>query len=293
MKKINIALIGILLTSTLTGCTDAVAKLKDSNTALFSVGSSTVTKGDLYSYMSTSGGSVAISNASTTIAREEIPVTDEMRESAKETLEAYKSYYGDTFAKHLEQIGMTEEEYVEDNLIASQQASQLPNKYVEENFDVLVAAFSPVKATVLDFANQTDADNALAALKEDDSDIKAILEENNSSSTGEASVYTIDSTSLDAVVRTILNSSKPEDGWVKFENSDGSTYTIIRIEDNDPNNYKEEAIDAIASISTVQNDSTKHWFTKYNFHIYDKKVYDDVKANYSNYLVQDATNEGE
>ena len=284
MKKLSIAILSLLL---LTGCTDAVAKLKDSNTVLFSVGSTNVTKGELYSYMASSGGSAAISDASTKIAKIEIEVTDDMKASAEETLEAYKSYYGDTFTKHLEQIGMTEEEYVEENLIASQLAAQLPNKYVESNFDSFASAYSPIKAIVINFPSKEDADAAISELKSDDSDVKAIIEAHNSTSSADPTVYTIDSTVLDSVARTVLNSSSAEDGWVQVENSDGSTYTVLKVIDNVPANFKEEAIAAIANITTIQEQSTQYWFSKYNFHIYDKNVYDDVKANYSNYLVQD------
>ena len=276
MKKLSIAILSLLL---LTGCTDAVAKLKDSNTVLFSVGSTNVTKGELYSFMASSGGSAAISDVSTKIAKKEIEVTDEMRKSAEETLEAYKSYYGDTFTKHLE--------YVEENLIASQLAAQLSNKYVELSFDSYANAYSPIKAIVINFPSKEDADAALSELKSDDSDVKAIIEAHNSTSSADPTVYTIDSTVLDSVARTVLNSSSAEDGWVQVENSDGSTYTVLKVIDNVPANFKEEAIDAIANISTIQEQSTQYWFSKYNFHIYDKNVYDDVKANYSNYLVQD------
>ena len=286
MKKINILLV-LLLALTLTGCKDAVAKLKDSNTVLFKVGNTAVTKGELYSYMSNSGGSNAISNASSIISKQEIEVTEEMKTSAKDTLEAYKAYYGDTFVKHLEQIGMTEEEYVDEYLISSQLAAKLPEKYVEANFDSLIESYKPVKAVLIDFAEKVASDKALEALKKDDSDIKTIIEENGSTSTGEENVYTIDSSSLDSVVRTVLNSSTAEDGWVQVENSDGSTYTLLKVIDHNSNNFKEDAIAAIANIATIQNDSTQYWFKKYNFHIYDKNVYDDVKANYSTYLVQD------
>ena len=77
----NLLLASLLSFSVLAGCSDAQAKLKDSSTALFSVGKKTVTKGDLYSKMnSTSGASVVTNNATKQISAAEIEVTDDMKE---------------------------------------------------------------------------------------------------------------------------------------------------------------------------------------------------------------------
>ena len=149
MKKFMTLLTALLCSICLVGCSDATAKLKDSSTVLFSVGNKNVTKGDLYTMMSAlDGASTAISNVDTTIARNEIEITEEMKQEAETSLEYYKSYYGDTFVTHLEQVGMTEESYLNDVLIASLQAQELVTKYINDNYSDLVARFSPVKATL-------------------------------------------------------------------------------------------------------------------------------------------------
>lgn len=288
MKKKIISIVALLfVTMSLSGCTDAVAKLNDSNEVLFSVGKQNVTKGQLYSQMmNTYGPSAAIGESSTYIAQKEIPVTDEMKQSAQESIDSYKSYYGDAFTKHLEQIGMTEEEYINENLIASLQAAELPKKYIEENFDTVITLYKPVKATLLNFTTQDEANAALEELK-NGGDPKEVATKNNSTSSGEPEIYTINSTSVDSVIRTVINSATKEDGWFKAAASDGATYAVIRIEENDVNNFKDEAIDALVELSTLQDESTAYWYNKYDFHIYDKIIYDAVAKDYPSYLVQD------
>ena len=46
-KKLTAVVCTTILLSGLTGCSDAVAKLKDSNEVLFSIGKKNITKGDL------------------------------------------------------------------------------------------------------------------------------------------------------------------------------------------------------------------------------------------------------
>ncbi|MBR2067137.1 MAG: hypothetical protein IJ875_02605 [Solobacterium sp.] len=290
MKKTTKIILSLVLLAGLSGCEDATAKLKDANTTLIKVGKTAITKGDLYNHMvGSTGSSTVISKASTLIAQEEIPVTDEMKADAQESLDSYKAYYGDPFVKHLEQIGMSEEEYLNENLIASLQAAELPKKYIEENFNNLASTYSPIKAILLDFSSQDDANKALAELKEGKKDLATIVADNNSTSSTEPTIYTINSTSIDSVVRTVLTSTTPADGWIKAAASDGASYVVLKVEENDPEKFKDEAIDALSSISVIQNESTNYWFTKYNFHIYDKTIYDSVKTNYPTYLVQDIT----
>ncbi|MDO4413769.1 MAG: hypothetical protein Q4C20_01685 [Erysipelotrichaceae bacterium] len=285
-SKIKVILSAAAL-MTLAGCTDASAKLPDSSTAVFSVGNKTVTKGDIYAMLNSSyGASVAVTNANKVISREEIEVTDEMREQAESTLESYKTYYGDTFTTYLEQMGITDEEYLNDSLIPSLQAEKLSGKYIEENFDKIVSMYTPLKATLLSFSSEDDANAALSELKDGSKDAATAAKDHNSTSTGESKIYTIESTDIDSTVRTVLNSSKPEDGWTMVPASDSSSYVVLKVDDNDPNNFKDEAIETLSSVENINNDSTTYWFKKYGFHIYDKAVYDAVAADYPDNLVQ-------
>ena len=56
MKKTNLLLASLLLATPLAGCSDASANLKDGSTVLFKIGSSKVTKQDLFSLMNSTAG---------------------------------------------------------------------------------------------------------------------------------------------------------------------------------------------------------------------------------------------
>ena len=294
MKKIKTVCASLLLVSVLAGCQDATAKLPDSSTVLFSVGSKNVTKGDVYSVMAvTNGASQAVNDVNRIIAQNEIELTEEMKTQAQQSLESYKTYYGDTFTKHLEQIGMTEQEYLDNYLIPSLQAEQLTPKYITDNFDKVAAAYAPVKATLLEFTSQDDANAALSELKDGSKDAATAAKDHNSASKGTSEIYTIESTDLDSTVRTMLHSAVPDDGWFLVPETDGATFVVMRIDNNDPNAFKDEAISVLRNVTAINNDATTYWFRKYNFHIYDKTLYDSVASDYPNNFVQELPAEEE
>lgn len=289
MKKNTVLLTAILLTVTpLAGCTDAQAKLKDSSTALFSVGSKTVTKGDLFSKMvADSGASQVTSDATKVISEKEIEVTDDMQKSAESTLSSYKSLYGDSFTSYLESAGMSEDDYLNDYLIPSLQAEKLPEKYLTENWKNVIELYSPVKATVLEFTDSNDAESALSELKDGSKTAAEAASGHNSSSTGESKIYTIEDTDLDSIVRTVITSNSPDDGWSEVPASDGSTYYVVRVDDNEPNNFKDECISTLKELDQVSSDANTYFYKKYGFHVYDKTIYDALSEDYPDYLVQD------
>ncbi len=286
-KKSLVLCTALLLSTGAAGCSDAQAKIKDSSTVLFSVGNKSITKGDLYSLMNaTAGATTAINDANKMICDQEIEITDEMKESAEKTLTSYKSMYGDTFASYLEQSNMTEDDYLNDYLIPSLQAEKLTEKYITDNWNSVVSFYKPVKATVLEFTTTDDAKAALSELNDGSASPAEAASNHNSSSNGQASIYTIESQDVDSLVRAALNSNTPDDGWKEIPASNGSAFYLIRIEDNTPDNFKDEVMQAFESIDQISNDATTYFFKKYNFVIYDKIVYDAVEANYPNNLVQ-------
>jgi hypothetical protein len=291
MKKINLLLASVLAVAPLAGCTDATAKISDAKTALFTVGKTNVTKGTVYTLMnSAAGATTAVNDANKTIAAAEVEVTDEMKTTAESTLASYKSLYGDTFTTYLQQQNMTEDEYVNDYLIPSQQAEKLTSKYLEDNFDEVCSSYQVVKATILEFTSKDDADAALAELKAGTKTAAEAASGHNSTSTGTSTVYTLESTDVNSMVRTVINSGSPSDGWSEVPEDSASTFAVVKVDDNTPSNFKDEAITALSSISSVSTAATTYFFKKYNFHIYDITVYDGVKADHPDNLVQDESN---
>jgi len=272
---------------TLSGCSDASARLSDSKTVLFKIGDTSVTKGEVYSTMMTmSGASTCINNATNTIAKKEVEVTDDITNQAKSTLDTYKSMYGDSFASYLKQAGMDEDSYLNDYLVPSLLASKMTDKYVKSHFENLCKAYKPFKATILAFTSEDDLNAAKAEL-DAGTDAATAASSHNSSSTGASTLYTNESTDIDSYVRTAISALTPDDGWQEVKSSDGATFNLVRVDADDPDDFKDEAVEALANISEVSSASTSYYFKKHKFHIYDITLYNGIKADYSDYLVQD------
>ena len=159
----------ILLTlslATLTACSDAVTKVNKANDVLMKVGKNTITKGELYTSMKQAfGASTVNSMAIKQIAALEVPVNEEMKKAAKDTLNNYKKLYGDSFKSYLSNAKMTEEQYLNDYLIPSQQAQKLAEKYIQANYAEISKKYQPVQASVIIFKDEKKANEALTELK--------------------------------------------------------------------------------------------------------------------------------
>lgn len=287
MKNTNLLLASLLLVTPLAGCSDAQANLKDGSTVLVKVGKEKITKEKLFQLMnSTSGAATVIADATKTISSAEVEVTDEMKENAENTLASYKSMYGDTFNSYLEQNNMSEDDYLNKNLIPALQAEKLPELYIEQNWKKVIKLYEPVKATVLEFTSSDDANNALSALKDGSKTPAEAASENNSSSSGESKIYTLDDTDLDSTATSVITNGSPDDGWSMVPTTSGDTVYVIRVDDNNPDNFKDEAITKLTSIDNISSDANTYFFKKYKFHIYDITIYNAISSDYPDYLVQ-------
>lgn len=294
MKKTNAIMTSAVLLCLLTGCKDASADLNDKDTVLFKVGETTVTKGTVYDMLMNSAASDTIMNSvQKKIAAKEIEITDDIKKDAQETLDMYVEYYGDSFTSYLEQLGMTTEDYLNESLIPSIQVEQLSEKYVNENFASLAETYKPVKAILIDFTEQADADAALEELK-NGSDPADVASTHNSSSSGTAMVYTTESSSVDSLVRTtMLNGMTADDGWTMIPASDGSSFSIVKIEETDPEKFHDDAVSTLRTLADVSTASTRYWLEKYSFHVYDITAYNAIKNEHPEYLIQDGSPETE
>ncbi len=290
MKKLTAILASGFVLVSLAGCSDAKAKLANSSDVVMTIGSTKVTKGQIYETMFNSAAeSTAINDAKNAIAAKEIEVTDDMKSSAESTLSYYKSMYGSTFSSYLESSGMSEEDYVNTVLIPAQQSDELVKKYIEENFASLSDHYHPIQATVLSFTSEDDANAALSELKDGTSSASEAAKNHNSSSSGNPEIITINTTTYDSSLLAVLRSASPDDGWTMLPGSSENTYYVARVESNTPEDYKDDAISALASITAVSDDSDTYWFRKYGFHVYDIDLYNAIKEKDSKYLIQAMT----
>jgi hypothetical protein len=222
-----------------------------------------------------------------TIAAKEIEVTEEMKEEALNQVQFYTMMYGDQFSGFLDSMGLTEETYAEKYILPNTLTGKLVEKYTEENFDSLCGSFDPLKAIVLSFTSEDDASAALSALKDGSMTPAEAAKENNSSSTGDEEVITMNTTSYDSAALSVLRSMSVDDGWTEVPSSDGATFYVLKLVSHDPAEFKEEAVKAISEISAVTDESNDFYLRKYNFRVYDINLYNGLKELNPDILVQD------
>ena len=288
MKNKNIVLLAssLLALSTITGCSDATASLKDKSTVVMKVGKTAITKGEVYSTLFASYGyTQAVTDAKHIIANNEIEITDDMKEQADSIVEMYKNYYGDQFTSMLESNNMTEDDY-KDTYITSLQTAELTNKYIDEEYDALVLEYTPVKATILSFSEEDKADSTLSALKDGSLSAAEAAKNYDSNKSGDSEIVTINSTSYDAEALAVIRSNKPDDGWAKVNSSSSGTTYLIHVDETDANNFKDEFKSSISSTDAVKKNAITYFFKKYNFTVYDINLYNALEENNPEALVQ-------
>lgn len=67
---------------------------------------------------------------------------------------------------------------------------------------------------------------------------------------------------------------------IVIEDTTSSKYYVFKVTQVDPNKFEDDAIDAIVSTgsSEITNASNVYWLDKYEFNVYDKDIYDGLKA---------------
>lgn len=287
MKKMITLMASMMTIACLTGCKDASAKLKDANNILFSVGKEKITKGEMYDAMkSTTMANIATIQATKTISDAEVEVTEEMKTTAQETLNNFKTLYGDNFAASLKSSGLTEEEYVEKFLLPSLQSKELIKNYINENFPLLIEKYKPTKASILTFTTADEANAALGALKDGSKSVADIINEYNLSSPTEPELITVETRTYDSALLSSVFAANVEDGWMMLPSSDSSKFYVLSVTEKDAEKMKDEIIDSFSLIQSINQDSISHFFKKYNFQVYDIDLYNQLSVEHPEYLVQ-------
>ena len=282
MKKLMAALLCVLM---LAGCSDAYAAVSNKNETVFKVGNTTVTRGELYSYMQAQdGGYTAINTAMETILNAKVAVTEEMTANAEETLSLYESLLGENLESYLMSMGYPSLEVFKGDLIMSEQASEMTAMYIEANFDSLCTTYVPRKVKIATFADQESAAKAQAALT-DGTDFEEVSETYGNTASTSSIIFTTKSsypTNVSFAVSTL------EDGQVSdvISSDDAATFYVVVMEAANPADFKEEAVSTIAGIDTISSDAMMEAFKEAGFAIYDKNLYDAISTNYPDYIAE-------
>ncbi len=286
MKKMIKVLSAAVLLGTMAGCTDAVAKFEQADEVLMKVGNITVTKGQMYNTLLAQSGADVIRNQGLKVIGDiEVEETEELRAAAQIDFDYYNALYGGTLEETLAQSGMTPESYME-VLIDGKQSDALIRKYIEENLDSYIEKLQPIMATVLSFNTEEDANAAMSALADGSKTLDDILAEGKTSSEGTTEVITINTTDYGTTVNTVLRGMTPDDGWTVITSAEKANVFVARVDDTDPQNFRQVLIDELDGQDEINDDALSHYFKKYNFHIYDKNVLDIVTNTYPEIVVQ-------
>ncbi|MFV0479669.1 MAG: hypothetical protein ACK5LZ_03790 [Anaerorhabdus sp.] len=282
MKKLLLIAAALLLV----GCTDANANLSDSSTTIFTVGNDTVTKGDVYELLvGRDAGYTVISVATKFILDQEAPVTDAMRTAADETLATFESLYGDTLLSVVQSGGFADiDDFYENNLLATEQLSELSRKYVDINFDTLVETHRPKKVRVFTFADEASAISAKTAL-ESGTSAAEVVETYASESDGSETLVTT-SSSLDTAVLAYISEATEAEVSEVMMGASVESYFVVQVVEADAEAMREEVIETLIALSDVSTSSDLYYFDQYKFRIYDQAVYDLIEINYPDYIMQ-------
>ncbi len=293
MKKNKIVLVlGAALM--LGGCGNATANISHGSDVIGTIGSTSITDGDIYSSLkSTSGYSYALTMIREQIFAREIEVTDEMRQQAQDEYDQYAEQY------EAQDTGMTAEEYViylgyesvDDYInkvyLPNYEQQALNAKYMDDDNANFLEEYEPVKAQIIQTSDQDTASQALEALNNGD-DFADVAEEYNDSTTYDGSEQIVTTQSgLPTAVMTKLNDA--EDGTLVNEviaDTTNGYYYVVRLVSKDYETIKDDIVEALQDNTTLTNDAMVYYLKKYNFTVYDVDIFNALRDSNPEYLVQ-------
>ena len=293
MKKNKIVLVlGAALM--LGGCGNATANISHGSDVIGTIGSTSVTDGDIYgSLKSSSGYSYALTMIREQIFAREIEVTDEMRQQAQDEYDQYAEQY------EAQDTGMTAEEYViylgyesvDDYInkvyLPNYEQQALNAKYMDDDNANFLEEYEPVKAQIIQTSDQDTASQALEALNNGD-DFADVAEEYNDSTTYDGSEQIVTTQSgLPTAVMTKLNDA--EDGTLVNEviaDTTNGYYYVVRLVSKDYETIKDDIVEALQDNTTLTNDAMVYYLKKYNFTVYDVDIFNALRDSNPEYLVQ-------
>ncbi len=293
MKKNKIVLVlGAALM--LGGCGNATANISHGSDVIGTIGSTSITDGDIYgSLKSSSGYSYALTMIREQIFAREIEVTDEMRQQAQDEYDQYAEQY------EAQDTGMTAEEYViylgyesvDDYInkvyLPNYEQQALNAKYMDDDNASFLEEYEPVKAQIIQTSDQDTASQALEALNNGD-DFADVAEEYNDSTTYDGSEQIVTTQSgLPTAVMTKLNDA--EDGTLVNEviaDTTNGYYYVVRLVSKDYETIKDDIVEALQDNTTLTNDAMVYYLKKYNFTVYDVDIFNALRDSNPEYLVQ-------
>lgn len=289
MKKTPILLVCAAMM--LSACSGATATIKDKDEAIMTIGNTTYTKGDEYDLLKISTGTdLTMELVKQAIYKQEVKVTDEMKEKAQEQINNYKGNMSD-FESQIKSLGYTStKQYMNKVLIPSLQASELTEKYFTDAKKDIQNTYKPSKARIIQCGNKATAKKALKALKDgtDPEEVASQYMVDSATYSGKETLITTKKTDISTRMINKLYKAK-EAGVIDeiFTNeSSGTTYAYVAVlVTNTYKDIKDEVYTTLSSDDDVKKACLVYYLKKYNFEVHDQDVFDNLKANNPEYLV--------
>ena len=274
----------------LAGCSGATTSVSDADEKLMTIGDVSVDKGQVYTFMKNSqGGNLTLSLVEQAIYDKEVPADDEIRKEAEDT---YNEYAKDgDLSEYLQSMGYKDkDDYIDKVLVPSIQADKLLDKWFDDDKDAIIKEYKPSKAQIVQTDSEDNAKKALDALKDGKNPEEVYDQYGLESSTynGSSALVTTMDTSLPTRLVNTLGNTESKPGVVNevFSDDSNTQFFVAVLVDNDYDTIKSDLIQTLKNDSTVSDKCVIYYLKKYDFQVYDQDIFDQLKINSPQYLVQ-------
>lgn len=315
MKKLLTLVCAFTMLASLVACGgNENTNVTSGNETLVTIGSSKVTKADIYNAMKPQSGSSALLELvqEKLYELEGITLSEEMKKEAEETYTTLLADYDNDEEAFFSILAMyygvsvsSKEEYLEKLEYPGMLSAELIEKYILAESTTLFETYKPRKAIMIQCDSEANAKKALAAIKEnkDAQEVAKEFGKKDSTYTGEEKVYITESnvavsayaklseaTSAGVIDEVIVDTTTSVDSETNEEVAT-TLYYVVKVIETDPNNFKEEAADTIRnSVSSINTSMMEYYLKKHDFKIYDVDLYDAIKESNPTYLTQNKEN---
>lgn len=281
MKKLLLIITSIVV---LSGCTASSVSIKDPEQMILKIGTSTITKSQIYDMMyAASGANQIINDAINFITDAEIEVTDAMLEQAQSTITLQKAIYQDQFEMLLTNNGFKDEQdYIDKTILPQLKLEALLAKYITENQETMFATYKPRKVQVMAFTDETIANEAFAAVSAG-TDFSSVATEKKSTIDASEKIATTKSEYPLAVKLFIENATEPAVSELILD-EESKTYYITKVTNTDTTTFTEDAAKSIASVQEVGEAALTKYIRDYELNVYVSDLYNLIKESYPDYL---------
>ena len=295
MKKLTILAASALL---LAGCSGSSTtsgidtKISDDKTVI-TIDGIEITKQNVFeTLLSQYGPDQILNEALQAIADVEITDQSAVDERVQSTLASYESYFSEdnTFEDYVTTtLGYESvDDYANQVIRPSQLQQELLYKYIDDNFDDLVAEYGFVYVRYFTTETESDAMKAISAIDEGTmsfEDCAASYEATPTDTTLISTIY--DGDAIDSNVASNACAFTTEAMYgVPIALSDG-TYAVIQVVSKDLSNAADDIDSAFADNEDFVIDVECYYLKKYNFTVYESTLKDGIDEISEEYLSSD------